>query len=48
MFKTLIGAKPLCTRLDNVDGFIRVYGAIRYTLSFGGEKYDFLYNRIVV
>ena len=31
---------------DKVDGFIRVYNGTRYLLLFGGEKCDFIYNRI--
>ena len=29
-YKTLIGAKPLCTRLDQIDSFIRAYNGSRY------------------
>ena len=45
-YKTLIGAKPLRIRFDKVDGFIRVYDGTRYLVLFGGEKYDFICNRI--
>ena len=45
-YKTLIGAKPLPIRFNNVDGFIRVYDGTRYLVLFGGEKYDFIYSRI--
>ena len=46
-YKTvLIGAKPLRTRFDNIDGFIRVYDWTRYLLLFGPEKYDPIYIRI--
>ena len=45
-YKTLIGAKPLHIRFDKVAGFIRVYDGARYLILFGGEKYDFIYNRI--
>ena len=37
---------------DKTDGFIRVYDGTRYLvintryLLFGGEKYNFIYNRI--
>ena len=44
-YKTLIGAKPLRIRPNNVDGFIRVYDETRYLVLLGGEKYDFIYNK---
>ena len=28
--KILIGAKPLCIRIDKIDGFIRIYDGTRY------------------
>ena len=31
---------------DNVDGFIRIYDGTRYLVLSGGEKCDFIYNRI--
>ena len=45
-YKTLIGAKPLRTRFDKVDGFIRVYDGARYSVLLGPKKYDAIYNRI--
>ena len=42
----MTGAKPLRIRFDKIDGFITAYDGTRYLLLFGGEKYDFLYNRI--
>ena len=45
LYKTLIGAKPLGTRLNKVNWFIRIYDGTRYFVLFGGEKY-FIYNRI--
>ena len=45
-YKTLIGAKPLCIRLDKVDRFIRVYDGTRYLVLFRPEKYDAIFNRI--
>ena len=33
-------------RLGKMNGFIRVYNKTRYLFLFGGEKYDFIYNRI--
>ena len=46
-YKTLIGSKPLHIRFDKVDRFIRVYGGTKYLVLFGGEKYDFVYNKII-
>ena len=45
-YKTLIGAKPLLVRFNKIERFIRVYDGTRYLVLFGGEKYDFIYNRI--
>ena len=45
-YKTFIGVKQLRIRFDKTDGFIRVYDGTRYLVLFGGEKYDFIYNRI--
>ena len=45
-YKTFIGAKSLRIRFDKIDGFIRAYDGTRYLVLFGGEKYDFIYNRI--
>ena len=42
----MIGAKPLRTRFDESDGFIRVYDGTRYLVLFCPEKYDVSYNRI--
>ena len=42
----MIGAKPLRIRLNKADGFIRVYDGTRYLVLFGGEAFDFIYNRI--
>ena len=45
-YKTLMGAKLLRIRFDNIHGFIRVYDGTRYLTLFGAEKYDSIYNRI--
>ena len=34
-------------RFDSVNGFIRVYDGTRCLVLFGGEKYDFTYNKIL-
>ena len=46
LYKTLIHANPLRIRFDKIDGFVRAYDETRYLVLFGGEKYDFIYNRI--
>ena len=43
--KTLFGSKLLHIRLDEVDGFIRLYDGMLYLVLFGPEKYDAIYNR---
>ena len=45
-YKTMIDAKLLRIRFDEVDGFIRVYDGTRYLVLLWSEKYDFIYNRI--
>ena len=45
-YKTFIVVKPLRFRFDKIDGFIRVYDRTRYLFFFGGEKNNFIYNRI--
>ena len=42
--KGLIYSKPLRTRFDKIDGFVRVYDGTRYLVLFGSEKYDPIYN----
>ena len=42
----MIHDKPLHIMFDKTDGFIRVYDGTRYLVLFGGEKYNFIYNRI--
>ena len=44
--KTLIDPKPLPSRFDKTDGFIRIYDGTRYLTLFGSEKYDAFYDRI--
>ena len=45
-YNTLIAAKPLHIRFNQVDGFIRVYDRNRYLVLFSLEKHDVIYNRI--
>ena len=45
-YKTLMGGKPLRIRFDKLDGFIKVYDAIRYLVIFDYWWYDEIYNRI--
>ena len=33
-------------RFDKIGEFIRVYDGTRYSVLFGSEKYDFIYDRI--
>ena len=43
---TWTGTKPLCIRFDKLDLFVKVFDGARYLVSFGGEKYDLVSNRI--
>ena len=45
-YKTLMGAKPLRIRFDEIDGFIKIYDGVRYVLLFRSEQYDAIYIRI--
>ena len=45
-YKTLIDSKPLRTRFDNIDGFIRICDGTRYLTLLGSEKWDAFYKRI--
>ena len=45
-YETLIGTKLLHIRFNKINGFIRVYGGTIYSILFGLEKYDAIYNRI--
>ena len=44
-YKGLIDFKPLRIRLDEIDGFFRVYDGTRYLVLIGIKKYDYIYNR---
>ena len=46
LYRTLIGAKPLCIMFDKVDGFIRNNSGTEYLVLFGSEKYNTIFNRI--
>ena len=37
------GKKPLRIRFDNIDGFMKIYGGIRYSLLL---DYNEIYNKI--
>ena len=43
---TKLCAKPLRTRFDKIDRFIKVYNGTKYLVLFGPKKYDAIYNRI--
>ena len=45
-YRTLIGAKSLCIRLDKIHGFIRVHNGTRYLVLISPEIYDAIYSRI--
>ena len=43
--ETFMGSKPLSIRIDEIDGFIKIYDGIRYFV-FASGLYDAIYNRI--
>ena len=46
LYKTLIGAKPLCIMFDKVDGFINDYDRTKYLVLLALEKYNVVCDRI--
>ena len=44
--KPLVGSKPLHIWFNKIDGFVRNYDKIWYSVLFGPEKYNAIYNRI--
>ena len=44
----MIGAKYLGIVFDKIGGFTRAYDGTRYLVLFGGGKYYFIYNRIII
>ena len=45
-YKNLMGTKPFRNRFDKINGYIRGYDGTKFVILFGGEKWDFIYNRI--
>ena len=45
-YKNFIGTKPMRITLNKIEQFTRDYDRTRDLVLFGGEKYDFIYNRI--
>ena len=43
--KTLMGPKPLCIKLNKINGFIKGHDGTRYLVLFRAKKYDFIYIR---
>ena len=41
-----MSAKPLRIRLNKVAGFIKIYNGTRYSVLFGLERYNAIYDRI--
>ena len=45
-YRSLIGEKPSQIMFNKKDGLTIVYDGTRYLVLFGGEKHDYIYNRI--
>ena len=45
-YEAFMGAKPLRIRLDEIDGFIKIYDGIRHLVLFCPGWYDEIYNNI--
>ena len=46
LYKSLMGEKPLRTRFNKIDGFIKIYDEIRYLLLYYYERYNVNNDRI--
>ena len=46
LYKNLIDPKPFRVRFFKIDEIIRIYDGTGYSILFGSEKYDAIYNRI--
>ena len=38
-----MGAKPLHSGFNKIDGFIKIYDGTRYLVLFGHERYDAIF-----
>ena len=45
-FMTLIRPKSLFIKFNKVDEFVRIYDGFRYSVLFGPERCDVIYNRV--
>ena len=45
-YKTSTGAKLLCTRYDEIDGFIKIHDELRYLLLFDYDWFNKICDRI--
>ena len=41
-----MGTKPLRTRFNKIDGFIKIYVEIRYLILYDYKRYNAIYDRI--
>ena len=46
LYKSLMVEKPLRTRFNKIDGFIKIYDGMRYLLLYYYERYNVNYDRI--
>ena len=45
-FMTLIRPKSLFIKFNKVDEFVRIYDGFRYSVLFGPERCNVIYNRV--
>ena len=45
-YKTSMGAKPLRTRFDRIDGFIKIHNRIKYLVLFDDNYCDKICKKI--
>ena len=45
-YKSLTNSKLFCTRLNKIDGLIKVYDGTSYFVLLGSGKYGYIYSKI--
>ena len=43
-----MGIKPLHIWFEKIDGFIKIYDGIRYSVLFAPKRYNAIYDRLII
>ena len=43
-----MGIKPLHIWFEKIDGFIKIYDGIRYSVLFTPKRYNAIYDRLII